>query len=113
MPGASNVEYDKPMIGKLSLTVLVMMFSASVVFTQTKYSDRCTVVVVEITGRKLSDFENARPLNLREKELGTFDTTIGEEELTTRSYQLPKTKLFVVASVWYTDESIAGENSQD
>jgi len=104
---------QQPMIRKLIPIVLVLMFSVSVVFAQTKYSDRCTVAVVEITGKKLSDLDSDRSPNLKQKELGTFDTVIGEEELTTRSYRLPKTKLFVVASVWYTDESMAGASGRD
>ena len=101
------------MTRKLILANLVLMFSVGGAFAQTKYSDRCTVAVIDVTGRKLSDFQGDRSPSLKAKELGTFDTVIGEEELTTRSYRLPVTKLYVVASVFYTDESMAGENSQD
>jgi hypothetical protein len=45
--------------------------------------------------------------------LGTFTTVIAEEELTTRAFQLPGTKLYVVASVFYTDESLASERGAD
>ena len=78
-----------------------------------RYADRCTVGVANVTGIKISDLENDTAPNLKMKELGTFDTVIYEEELTTKSFRLPQTNLFVVASVWYTDESMAGENSQD
>ncbi len=43
--------------------------------------------------------------------LGTFITVIAEEEATTRAFRLPGTKLFIVASVFYTDESMASEKS--
>jgi hypothetical protein len=45
--------------------------------------------------------------------LGTFDTIMGEEVATTRVYRLPKTRLFVIARVWYTDESMASEKGAD
>jgi hypothetical protein len=36
--------------------------------------------------------------------LGKFSTVHGEEELTTKAFRIPKSKLFVTASVYYTDE---------
>lgn len=62
---------------------------------------------VEITGKNL-EIKDAP-----EKLLGTFETVIAEDTLTTRVYRLPKTKLFVIASVWYTDESMASKNGAD
>lgn len=61
-----------------------------------------------MTGKKADDADKAKG-----KELGTFDTVVGEEELTTKAYPLPKTNLFVVASVWYTDESMRSEKGSD
>ena len=96
------------------LAALLLIFCAGNVFAQEiRYADRCTVGVADVTGIKTSDLENNNAPNLKMKELGTFDTVIYEEELTTKSFRLPNTKLYVVASVWYTDESMAGENSQD
>ena len=46
-------------------------------------------------------------------ELGSFHTVIGEEELTTRAFKLPSTGFFIVASVFYTDESMASEKGVD
>jgi hypothetical protein len=40
-----------------------------------------------------------------------FKTTVGEEELTTKSYPFPGSKLFITASVFYTDESMASQRS--
>ena len=92
----------------------LIIFCASAVLAQEiKYSDRCTVGVADMTGIRTADLEKDSSPNLKSKELGTFDTVIGEEELTTKSFRLPKTNLYVVASVWYTDESMAGRNSQD
>ncbi len=99
---------------KTILAVLLLIFCADNIFTQgIRYADRCTVGVADVTGIKTADLENDAAPKLKFKELGTFDTVIYEEELTTKSYRLPNTKLYVVASVWYTDESMAGENSQD
>ena len=65
-------------------------------------SDRCVVITVDVTGRKGDELRDA-PV----KELGSFEPVSAEEELTTKVFRLPKTKLFVIASVWYTDESMA------
>ena len=45
--------------------------------------------------------------------LGTFQTVIAEEELTTKAFRLPRSNLFIVASVFYTDESLASEKGSD
>jgi hypothetical protein len=39
-----------------------------------------------------------------------FFTKVGEEEVTTKSYRFPGSKLFILARVFYTDESIPGES---
>jgi len=93
--------------------LLFVFYVCPVVAQQVKYSDRCTVGVVDLTGIRSVDRDNESAPKPKTKELGSFDTVIGEEELTTRSFRLPQTKLYVVASVWYTDESMAGEDSQD
>ena len=85
----------------LTASILLFLF-AGAGFAQTDYSDRCHVYVASVTGRKASQAKFSEL-----KELGTFDTVSGEEELTMRSYRLPGSKLFVIASVWYTDESLA------
>jgi hypothetical protein len=45
--------------------------------------------------------------------LGSFTTAIGEEELTTKAFRLPRSSYFIVASVFYTDESMASTKGQD
>jgi hypothetical protein len=42
-----------------------------------------------------------------------FRTAIGEEELTTKTYPLPGSKLIITASVYYTDESMASADGVD
>ena len=96
------------------ISLLFFVLPASSVFgQQVKYSDRCAVGLVEVTRLKSADLEDDSSRKLKTKELGTFDTVIYEEELTTKSFRLLNTKLYVVASVWYTDESMAGDDSQN
>ena len=99
---------------KIVFSALLLVFlGGSVLAQQSKYSDRCTVGLVDVTGIRSAELENESSRKLKTKELGSFDTVISEEELTTKSFRLPQTKLYVVASVWYTDESMAGDDSQD
>ena len=101
-------------VGTKILTASLLCFCGGNVLAQgSRYTDRCTVNFVNVTGIKTSDFENDTAPNLKERKLGTFDPVVNEEELTTRSFRLPNTKLYVIASVWYTDESMGGEDSQD
>jgi hypothetical protein len=92
---------------------LLLLLSVSGASAQTKYADRCTVKSIEMTGVKVSDLQNNPTTKFKPTELGTFDTVVSEEELTSKAFRLPGTNLFVVASVWYTDESLAGKDSQD
>jgi hypothetical protein len=39
-----------------------------------------------------------------------FYTTVGEEDLTTKTYPFPGSKLFIIARVFYTDESMPAES---
>ena len=63
-------------------------------------SDNCELYVVD------ADLK-------REVLLEKFTTTIGEEELTNKSYPLSKTGLMVTVSVYYTDESMASRHGAD
>lgn len=87
---------------RLVSIVAIVLVCVSIAVAQNKNSDRCVVQALDITGKKLDELRD-----IPEKNLGSFDTVMAEEELTTRVYRLPKTKLFVIASVWYTDESMA------
>jgi len=92
----------------LVASFVVGTFFAGVTPAQSGNSDRCEVIAIDVTGKKQSEWDRAEG-----RRLGVFDTTIAEEELTTRSYPLPETKLFVVAGVWYTDESMASKRGAD
>ena len=86
-------------MSKLLLLCIVLACACSVL-AQSGNPDRCEVALADIQTQKST-------------ELGTFATVIAEEELTTRAFQLPGTKLYVVASVFYTDESMASERGAD
>jgi hypothetical protein len=42
-----------------------------------------------------------------------FRTVVAEEQLTTKSYPFPGARLFITASVYYTDESMASAHGAD
>ena len=77
-----------------------ILLCASSAFAQNSNSDRCTVGSAEMQTSKSVT-------------LGSFSTVLGEEELTTRAFRLPHTSLFIVASVFYTDESMASAKGRD
>ena len=83
---------------QFSLTCSVVLLCACSMSAQSGNSDRCEVGIVNVSTSKVTM-------------LGTFITVIAEEEATTRTFRLPGTKLFIVASVFYTDESMASEKS--
>lgn len=63
-------------------------------------SDHCEMYVVDA---------GAKTQVMLEK----FTTIIGEEELTSKTFRFLKTGLFITASVYYTDESMASVNGYD
>jgi hypothetical protein len=69
---------------RIPFALVLLVIFAGLSFAQTAVSDRCRVFVANVAGQKTS---NAKLSNARE--LGTFDTVVGEEELTTRTYRLP------------------------
>ncbi|HYV25296.1 MAG TPA: hypothetical protein VE969_08660 [Pyrinomonadaceae bacterium] len=85
---------------KIIYVMCLILFSASIALGQARNSDRCEVAVAATNPK-----ENVP--------LGKFTTVLGEEELTTKAFRLPGTRLFVVASVFYTDESMASEKGSD
>ncbi len=71
----------------------------SAILAQNPNYDRCEVAI--------------DTTNHKGRSLGSFETVMGEEELTVKAFALPGTKLFIVASVFYTDESMASDNNSD
>jgi hypothetical protein len=93
---------------KSILLILFATFFASTTYGQSGNSDHCEVVAVDVIGRNAENIDKGKEIPL-----GSFDTIIGEEVATTKAYRLPKTRLFVIANVWYTDESMASEKGAD
>ena len=88
------------MRNKLLFSFVAILTCPWAMFAQNPNYDRCEVGVTTI-GRQET------------RSLGAFETAIGEEERTIKAFALPGTKLFVVASVFYTDESIASQQGSD
>lgn len=83
-----------------SFIVAFVFAVSSSVLAQSGNSDRCEVAIANLKTRK-------------SVMLGEFKTVIAEEELTTKAFRLPQSNLFIVASVFYTDESLASERGAD
>src|SRR3954454_18995314 len=78
------------MRNKLLFSFVVILTCSCAMFAQNPNYDRCDVGVTNIGKQET-------------RSLGAFETVIGEEERTMKAFALPGTKLFVVASVLYTD----------
>jgi len=96
----------------LPLIVFTLLLGTPVV-VQAK-SDVCHVYVVDVAKAQAAyDSDDEKRLAGSQVVFPDFQPTIGEEELTTKSYPFPKTKFFITASVFYTDESIVSESGAD
>ncbi len=93
---------------------LLFMFSLTA-FAQSR-ADTCHVYVVDIAKSKQAienlgttgnEEADEKALRAGQTLFPAFNPTIGEEELTTKHYQFPNSKLVITASVYYTDESMA------
>lgn len=73
---------------------------ASVSVAAQRGSDDCEMYVVDADA-------------VKDVMLEKFTTTIGEEELTNKSFPFLKTGLFITASVYYTDESLPSKSGAD
>ena len=100
---------------KTVLASLLLVFLAYGVAAQTGV-DKCHVYVVDLakSTHALKTLEKAESEEALAKALSAaqtifpeFQPTIGEEELTTKHYSFPGSKLVITASVYYTDESMA------
>ena len=81
------------------ITILAFTLCSNNVLAQ-RGTDNCEIYVVDAAAKK-------------DVMLEKFTTMIGEEELTNKTYPLLKTGLFITASVYYTDESMASEHGYD
>lgn len=105
-------------IKRFSFGLLLMALISSAAIAQTG-GDACHVYVVDVKaaekayaslGASASQEAQAKALSSVMKILGEFSTVIGEEELTTKTYPFPDSKLIITASVFYTDESMPADS---
>ncbi|HXQ70375.1 MAG TPA: hypothetical protein VN844_07810 [Pyrinomonadaceae bacterium] len=101
------------------LASLVVLFAVAITPAQTR-KDVCHVYVVDVElARKAAERFQATgdaPRDAKASGLTTFpqfNPTIGEEELTTKTYPFPGSRLIITASVYYTDESMASADGAD
>jgi hypothetical protein len=105
------------------LTGLLMLLSTGVAAAQAQaqaQGDACHVYVVDLEKAEKvvkQYFDNGDPkaapprgADAGETVFPEFYTKVGEEELTTKGYPFPGSKLFITASVFYTDESMRAES---
>ena len=101
---------------KLAPWLLLLLTVPSV---EGQSADSCHVYAVDVvTAQKAferfkpsgDDAKDRKALEVGTTIVGTFATKVGEEELTTKTYRLPGSRLIVTASVFYTDESMPRES---
>ncbi|MDQ3817047.1 MAG: hypothetical protein M3362_05080 [Acidobacteriota bacterium] len=99
--------------------ITVMLLSVSRLAFAQSNSDQCHVYLVDVKAAEqaykslpanASPEAQAKSLASVMKILGVFPAKISEEELTTRSFPFPNSKLVITASVFYTDESMPGDS---
>lgn len=83
---------------RLSVVVFIVAMLIGVANAQTRESDSCVVDSVDL-------------ITKREIRLGTFNTKVGKDLSTIEPYRIRGTKLFLVARVLYTDESMDNDES--
>jgi len=106
---------------KSTIATLLLLLLAGVTVAQSR-SDLCHVYVVDVNKAKkaVENFResgnaaaDAKALSIGQTVFPEFRPTLGEEELTTKTYQFPESRLTVTASVFYTDESMASAQGRD
>jgi hypothetical protein len=102
---------------KIALALFLLIVSSTGGVAQTG-KDVCHVYVVdgEKARQALDNFRetgdeeaDARALSVGQTIFPEFYPVIGEEELTTKRYPFPGSRLVITASVYYTDESMASQ----
>src|SRR5688572_4272115 len=93
---------------RIALVVAFLMARGNA-FAQTR--DVCHAYVVDVTAAKAAS--DVKSMSAAQTVFPEFHPTIGEEELTTKTYPLPRSSLVITASVYYTDESMASAAGSD
>ena len=99
---------------RFGLIAVVLLCASGSVPAQNS-SDSCHVYLVDVKAAQktyetlapnASPEAQAKALASVMKILGVFPAVVGEEEMTTKSFPVPESKLIITASVFYTDESM-------
>ena len=97
--------------------IIAIVICLGVTATAQAQGDVCHVYVVDSAlaerFREASDKEQARLAKAAQTIFPEFRPNVGEEELTTKTYRFPRSKLIITASVFYTDESLPSVKSAD
>src|SRR3954467_9129879 len=105
-------------IKRLGLVIMMAALTSVAAIAQ-RATDACHVYVVDVKaaqkayeslGSNSSQEVQAKALSSVMKILGEFPAVVGEEELTTKSFLFPESKLVVTASVFYTDEPMPADS---
>jgi hypothetical protein len=105
-------------IRRFSFVLLIIALVSSAALAQSS-GDSCHVYFVDVSAAEkaykslpsnATQEAQAKALSSVMKILGEFQTVVGEEELTTKSYPFPDSKLMITASVFYTDESMPADS---
>jgi hypothetical protein len=102
---------------KLAFALVCLVVLCPELIAQTA-RDACHVYVVDVARarRAMEEDDNeaalVKALATAETRFPEFFPTIGEEELTTKHYSFPGSKLIITASVFYTDESMASAGQE-
>jgi len=91
---------------RIALLCLILISSANGILAQNPKPDVCVLGLMDYSAKNPED-QDVVPV----RRFGTFETVRGEEERTTRAFRIPGTRLFAVASVFYTDESMRLEDN--
>lgn len=106
---------------KILFAKLMMLMLAALTAAQSN-GDRCHVYLVDVARAQKTldafresgnDEADAKTLSVGQTVFPEFRTVVGEEELTTKNYRFPGSRLMITASVFYTDESMASSEGQD
>ena len=95
------------------LLILLMALLGTPVLAQ-EQSDVCHVYLVDVAKAQAAfDSGDEKRMAAAQVVFPEFKPTTGEEELTTKTYRFPNSKVIITASVFYTDESIVSATGAD
>jgi hypothetical protein len=106
---------------RIIITPLIILLGLCTAGAQTR-KDVCHVYVIDVAKaqKALESFQetgnekaDAKALSAGQTLFPEFHPVMGEEELTTKTYNFPAGKLILTASVYYTDESMASAGGSD